>query len=439
MNDPTEKKIGFLGNSVFALAAKGSSLLAGYVFLLFVSRYYGADSVGIYALCTSVLSIVAVVSRLGFDTHLVKVASAYRINGQGAFASYCHRLAMRISATLALIFSLSIFLFRDALAINLFNKPGLSDGFFYVAVAMVPIVAFQVNAGFLRGLGFVKLFAFMQNSALSFFSLITILLLSLFSGFDDVYSPVIAYVLSGYAVFLVSIYLVKKVSGQPSRAPGVTAFEFLRNAFPLMLAASMGLVLFWADTIILGILKTEADVGVYNVAVRIAMLAVLALKAVNTATGHRFAELWSCGDRQGLAASIHDSTRMIFWCSTPFLALFMIFPDFWLGLFGSEFKVASTALMFLSIGMFVNAISGSVGTLLQMSGHHVAYQNITFVALFLNVVLNFLLIPPFGINGAAFASMVAISIRNLASVSVVYYYMKILTLYLPFIRHNKTA
>ncbi len=437
MNNLRSGKNGFLGNSAFALVAKVFSLLSGYVFLLFVSRNYGAESVGLYALCTSVISIVAVVARLGFDTHLVKVASSYRLNGQGPFASYCYRLALKVSALLALFFSLGLFVFRDSLAVNLFGKPGLSAGFCYAAAAVLPIVAFQVNAGFLRGLGFVKVFAFLQNSALSLFSLFLVLLLALCFGFDDIYTPVLAYTLSGYVTFFVSVYLVKKVSSKPSRAPGVTTFDFINDAFPLMLAASMGLVLFWADTIILGILKTETDVGVYNVAVRVSMLAVLALKAVNTATGHRFAELCSRGEHEELSASIHDSTRVIFWCSTPVLFLFVALPEFWLGFFGPEFKVASTALIFLSVGMFVNAISGSVGILLQMSGHHVAYRNITFVALALNIGLNFLLIPSFGINGAAFASMVAIAIRNIASVFVVYHHMRILTVYLPFIHRKR--
>jgi O-antigen/teichoic acid export membrane protein len=205
-------------------------------------------------------------------------------------------------------------------------------------------------------------------------------------------------------------------------------------AGPLMLAASMGLILNWTDILMLGAMGSEVEVGQYSIAVRLAMLTTLMLRSVNAAVGPRFAEAWQRNDVKWLNKEVQHSNRMIFWSSLPILVMFVLAPDFFLGFFGDEFSAARIALMLLSVGMFVSSISGSVGVFMQMTGCHVAFQNISFITVFLNVGMNAVLIPLYGITGAAIASMLAMIFRNLFSVFFIYRKFGILTIYLPFMK-----
>ena len=123
--------------------------------------------------------------------------------------------------------------------------------------------------------------------------------------------------------------------------------------------------------------------------------------------------------------------------------IFFLFPTFFLGLFGGEFKIGVNAFIILSVGMLISAFSGSVGNLLQMTGKQFVFMKILIVGAIINIGLNYLLIPtnnPFsefgisGINGAEVASMCSIIFWNLSMVFVVKKQFGFLTLYIPFIK-----
>jgi len=100
-----------------------------------------------------------------------------------------------------------------------------------------------------------------------------------------------------------------------------------------------------------------------------------------------------------------------------------------LSMLGQEFAIAKTTLLILLVGQVVNVMSGSVGFILQMTGKEKIYQNILLLALVCNIVLNILLIPKFGIEGAAIASTFSLLFWNLSSVLYIYKKYKVLTLF----------
>ena len=165
--------------------------------------------------------------------------------------------------------------------------------------------------------------------------------------------------------------------------------------------------------------------------------------AINSIAAPKFAELYAKQDFEGLKKVVNQSTKLIFWSTIPLVAIFFIFPEFLLGIFGDKFKIGVTAFIFLSCGRLISSFSGSVGNLLQMTGKQVMFMNILFAGACINVVLNYLLIPSdnlfsefgvSGINGAALASMISLSAWNLAMVYFVKREFGFYTFYIPFIK-----
>ena len=93
---------------------------------------------------------------------------------------------------------------------------------------------------------------------------------------------------------------------------------------------------------------------------------------------------------------------------------------FFLGLFGKDFATAGLPLRILLSGQFFNTLSGPVLAVLSMSGKEKSVQYILLSALIFNVVLNCLLIPGFGIAGAAMATATVTAAWSLVSVFAVY-------------------
>ena len=102
-----------------------------------------------------------------------------------------------------------------------------------------------------------------------------------------------------------------------------------------------------------------------------------------------------------------------------------------MSLFGVEFISGSNVLIIISIAQFVNAISGSVGYIMQMTDNQVIFRNVILIASLINILLNYLLIPMYGINGAAVATLISMIFWNLTLIIYIKKKLGFLTVYFP--------
>ena len=184
--------------------------------------------------------------------------------------------------------------------------------------------------------------------------------------------------------------------------------------------------------------------AVYGVAFRFSMGVSIALMAINSISSPKFAEKFASDDIKGMGKIAIQSAKMIFWTTLPLATILLIFPKFFMGLYGADFVYTPLilgtgfeALRWLIIGRIVNALSGSVGNLMQMSGQQKLYMNILIIGAVINVVLNYYLIPIYGIKGAAISSVVSLSFWNLTMVYMVKRKFGFSTIYIPFLNNDE--
>ncbi|RZV58233.1 MAG: flippase, partial [Flavobacteriaceae bacterium] len=91
----------------------------------------------------------------------------------------------------------------------------------------------------------------------------------------------------------------------------------------------------------------------------------------------------------------------------------------------------------LCLGQLINAMSGSIGEIMLMTGRQIPYQNIMLVALILNIVLNFTLIPLYGILGAAVATAISIAFWNISGAVYLKSKIGVESFYNPFSKRGK--
>jgi O-antigen/teichoic acid export membrane protein len=251
--------------------------------------------------------------------------------------------------------------------------------------------------------------------------------------------PIYAYVSSLFILTLLSYFLwfnhKAKVSVENivNEEP-LSTNELLTTSFPLLLGQSMMIIMGKVDLFMLANMSGSLQVGIYNIALKLSMLSYMGLMAVNSIAAPKFSEIHSTGDIEALKKIVQQSTKTIFWVSIPVLTILLLFPEYILGVFGDEFKVASYTLIILSIGKMFSAISGSVGTFLQMVGKQKVFQNILILAAIINVGLNYLLIPIYGISGAAIASAVSGILWNALMIIYIKKNFGFYTIYIPWIK-----
>ncbi|MGN7469765.1 flippase [Brevibacillus sp. SAFN-007a] len=411
-----------------------------YTLQLLIAREYGPGNLGVYSLAITLLNIGMVLALFGTDTAMLRLMAEYR--AQGAL-SRMRQLFSKVALWTflpSLLLAGLVYVWADPISRFVFAKE-LPAETLRVIAWMLPFVSLaRLCASAFRALHRVTASVIVDTVGMRFLHLLFLLVaLPLFAPTSQLLIGSLA-----AAVMLNTLFGMGKWYGlfrdrrtdlQPPEQSEGAAISFrtlCTLAFPMYLSASMELLMSWTDTIMLGIFTDAKTVGVYSVVLRLSMVTSFALISINTMLSPKFSEIYARGDLDGLRKMIAFANRLIFFASAPLNLLVAIFAEPLLSLFGEEFAASSLILVILCLGQFINVASGSVIPLLTMTGHQKTARNILVFSALLNVGGNSLLIPWFGLAGAAIATAISVSCRDICASYWAYRYFGFRTWYIPF-------
>jgi len=410
-------------------------LTVGYLLTLVIANLFGAKGLGDYVLAIAVLRLFTLLAKLGLDTTSIRFIASFASQDKWTSIFKFRKQVVSILSISSVVASVLMYFLSTPIS-QLINANPL-----YIqinAFFVLPMIFFMLHYQSLRGLKRIAEFSFFYRMSQALFSLVSIVILYQFFATSDI--PVYAYLISVFIVSVLSFisfryWLNKRSKGIDSAELEIMSYsDLFKISIPLMFAQSVQFIMAWTDKLMLGNMMGSEEVGIYFTVFKLSMFASLALMAINSIASPKFAELYGKKDFDSLKKVAHQSSKIIFLSTLPLVLLFFAFPDFLLGLFGEEFKVGVNAFLFLSFGKLISSFCGSVGNLLQMTGKQVVFMNILLVGAIVNVSLNFYLIPKFGINGAALASMISLSTWNLIMVCFVKRELGFYTFYIPFLK-----
>ncbi len=193
--------------------------------------------------------------------------------------------------------------------------------------------------------------------------------------------------------------------------PGPRRFDFptwVAVALPIFIVEGFFNLLTNVDIIIVGHLMSPDQVAIYYAAVKTMALVHFVYYAVRTGSAQRFSQYYASGDTASLAAFVRDTLHWTFWPSLGMVGLVLTCGVPLLALFGPSFVDGYPILFIMSVGLLFRASIGPSETLLIMAGQQRITAMVYAAAFFLNVSLNFSLVPRMGIAGAALATTLAL-------------------------------
>jgi len=372
-----------------------------------MARLLGPAGFGVYALATATIRLLAIPAQAGLPILVLKEVAALRATEN--WATLRGLLVRTSQGTLLISFSLAALAATTVWAYSHRLDTEFVSTFWW-AVALLPLLALgSIRGAALRGLHRIvagQLPEFVIRPALLLlltFAQLYILSLAPFTAS----SAMLLQVVSAAVAFAVGTsMLLRHIPPQVLQTP--PHFEtkrWLRSAVPLSLVAGMYMLYTQADLILLGLLRSPHEVGVYRVASQSASLVAFFLTAANTTIAPFISQFYALHDMEKLQRLVTMSARAILACSLPMAIILLVFGKKILVLtFGAEFATGYLPMAILVLGQTVNAFMGPVGNLQNMTGRERdSAMGITITAL-LNLALNLLLIPRFGILGGAIAS-----------------------------------
>lgn len=229
------------------------------------------------------------------------------------------------------------------------------------------------------------------------------------------------------ALLLIGIYKKKIPLGRPDKSFITKEFRktyYKFSAFMLLSQASSRITE-WIDKIFIGAYMNFSWVGIYTVVLSFINLVKVISRAINMSIGPEISKAWHDGDIKKLRERYSEVSIVPLFLGLTILIFFIIFGKNLLEIFDKEYTYGYYALIILTVGELVNIGTSIGGTILKYSDkfkYDLYIQGILFA---LTIVTNMIFIPIWGINGAAIATALTVSIYNIFKLIIVYKLFKL--------------
>lgn len=398
---------------VGGLAIKAASVLLGILLVWVLARSLGAEGYGVYAFAFALLSFLAVPAQLGLPSLVIRETARAQAKGEWQLM----RGIWSWSGKMALFSSLILAALGIIVAASLTSHLGEeARAALYWGVLLVPLIALgNLRGAALRGLRKVVLGQLPEFLVRPLVFLVLLLVFWWWAPFDDQLTASRAmslHVIAASIAFAIGAWLLWR-----ARPPGyiqssgaeLRSREWRASLIPFGVISAMQLGNRYADILLLGYFADASDVGVYRVVVQAVGLVAFGFQAAIMVMGPHFARLHAMGDMEKLQQVVTVSSWIIFLSALPIACIYVAAGDRILGfVFGVEYTKGYLALSILAIGRLLANAMGPVSILLGMSG----YERLTALTVSAgagaNLLLLALLVPIWGLNGAALASAVAL-------------------------------
>lgn len=374
----------------------------------------GSDHYGDYIYVLAWLNILILPSKMGWDTLLLKYVAVYKVNQEWGKLKGILRISSRIALIQSLLVvaltALIIWLVKSQLNSNLLFT-------FLVGFPLLPLLVFNsLRQSTLRSLKRIMLSQIPEMVVRPIF--VAILAGLLFLSLDNNLNSPLVIALTVIATtisFLIGNYWLNKylLLSLRKTTPIYQVREWIYTALPLFFISSMHIILQQTDVIMIGFFIETKYAGIYSIASHLASLVIFTLGGINTIFAPMIAELYANQQHSELQKMLNRVSKAIFFSSLPIVIIIILFGDKLLVLFGLEFTRGYVSLLILTCGQFLNALSGSVGFLMTMTGHQKEFAIVIGMSATLNIILNSLLIPIWELEGAALATAMTTAAWNI--------------------------
>ncbi len=408
-------------DAVGSLGLNVLNVVTTLVTTILLARLLGVSDFGTFSFVIATVTLLGVPAMFGAERLLIREVAVYTSKATFGLAKGVLIRINQVVTGVSIVLAFAAGLIAWILAGGELSPSLIA---FWLGTASLPFLAVgRVVQGGLMGLRHVLL----AQSA-EFFLRPTILLslVVLWLAYGPALDAPLAVLLNGMslaAACLVSIAALRlKMPPDLRRAPArYRTRQWLRGALALGFLSGAAVVNTQVGVVLLGALSGSDSAGLYTVAQRGALLVAFPLAAVNAAIGPVAARLWSTGDRDALQRLVTISAQAILLSAIPLALGFFFFGSPILAtFFGAQFAEADAALAILSLGQLANAATGTVATLLVMTGNQKQAALGIALGTALNIALAFVAIPVLDTVGAALAAAVSLVASNLILVTITY-------------------
>lgn len=402
---------------VFFVRLFGALLM--FVTHIILARILGVTDYGIFAYILAWIVILNQFAMLGFDIALIRYVASYM-----AHQKFSEMRGIIITGLVSVLLSSLALTFIVVFINSMIRSPLEYEELRTLLFGLILLVFMAINGirqSILRGLKYV-IRSILPDQIIRPGLFITICVVCYIYEFElHAKDAMFIYAVSAFIIMVLGLkWLYALLPDEvKSSTSSYHIAEWIQTSLPLFMVSAMTFVLSQTDLIMLGVLSDKESTGIYSAVARLSEIVIFGLIAINSIAAPLISEQYSKDNMKELQKLLSSAAQLgsiytVFAC----VGLYYFGRDL-LGLFGDDFITGYAALLFLLAGYMVSAFAGSVGYILTMTGEQVIMVKIVGFIAILNIALNYILIPIYGLNGAAIATASSVALWNIIMLTTV--------------------
>lgn len=408
--------------------AKGSGIsfagqmfvyLFRFIFGIVLARVLGAEMLGLYTLTLTITDMIAIVSLLGLGAGLVRYIPIALNQKDDKRLWGIIQIGVIVPFMISCVLALGLFFLSDWVAVDLFHRPDLAP-LLRIASLGIPLYALMSElSSVTQAFKHMEYEVYSVNIAFNISKLIISIVFLLFGlgvvGVLIAHNIGLAITVGMLFYFVHLLFPINRPVNQAKR----DYKEMFGFSFPVYLTRVLSRFSGSLESMILGLMGLVSGIGIYTTALRISGVGGVFHRSLQKIAMPMISDLYNRREIEQLRRFYRTTTKWDLTFNLPIFLTMIFFTVPILSLFGEEFTEGRTGLTILAFAALFNAGTGVCGAMITMTGH----SRLTFVNsvinLGLNLILDILLIPRWGIVGAALAFTISdITINTLRTVQV---------------------
>lgn len=408
------------GVILWALFATLSSSLSHFILRILLGNNLGAEGLGIYTLAFTFFLFGLSFSGFGTGAALTKNI-AENIANKEIIKDYIVS-GFILSLITGSLMCLILFILSPYIANNIFDVNELEIYLKLVAICF-PFIAIQKCVlAILNGLRKIKSFAI-----INIFQNISVVLLSILFVFvynEQVFGAIIGLIIPTIIISVISVFLIKDLLRDITKINYSVFKQVVSFGYFVMIAGSISFINTQVDSLLIGYYLNAFELGIYSIALLFAQITILIPSSMQVITTPSISNMFGNQDYNLIKYYIKRNVKItIFLCIILFISI-SIGGYFIIDLlFDDTFQDAFVPMIILCIGFVVYAPWVSVGSLLSCINKVNIIYKINLFFMIINILLNVLLIPYYGIVGAAISTSIVHIFSSIISISLSFHYL----------------
>ncbi len=392
-------------NSYFVLAMSAVSIIIGYLLRVFLSRSLSMEDFGLFYAVSAFMGIFILVRYLGLNQATAKFIPEFLSKKEYGKIKTLIVLVLGAQSLTVIAFSALVFIFKDQITISLFKASGADAVLMLMVLSFFPSMFFVLFQTVFQGYQKLREYALVEPVRIFTTFIFSMLLIS-----QGAAGVAMAYLIASVfttLIFLAS-FLKLGILGYKIDLSKKFVVDIFKFSTPVLISGIAVVLIGYADTLILTFFRNLEDVALYQVALPTSQLLLVFSSSIAAVSLPLISGLYATKKTEEIGKTIKIMTFSLVLVLVPFVILFISSADAIIGIiFGPSFLGASETLQILSVSMLIYSVFIIFQTTLDAIGKPFLNTKIMFVIAAVNIILNIMLVPLFGILGAAVASFIS--------------------------------